>query len=137
MDLVNLFGAGRLAMRLGAVVLAGLPTGFLGLGAGFTLGERGGLSLAGTEGLVELAAEALVLGLEVVDTSLKGLAASTRDRLHTFIIGKTRAAAALPWPRRRDQLELDALNKYGLSNRPLARLLPLLRLPERRASPVQ
>ncbi len=102
MDLVDLFGAGRLA------------TGLLGLGAGLTLGERGGLSLAGTEGLVELAAKALILGLEVVDTSLKGLAASTRDGLHTFIIGKTRAAAALPWPRRRDQLELHALNRYDL-----------------------
>jgi hypothetical protein len=82
-DLVDLFGAGRQAMRLGAVILAGLATGFLGLGAGLTLGERGGLSLAGTEGLVELAAEALVLGLEVVNTSLKGLAAGTRGGLHS------------------------------------------------------
>ena len=89
-DLVDLFGAGRLAVRLGAVVLAGLATGLLGLGAGFTLGERGGLSLAGPEGLVELAAEALVLGLEVVDTSLKGLAAGTRDRSHTSIIPESR-----------------------------------------------
>jgi hypothetical protein len=84
-DLVDRFGAGRLAMRFGAVVLAGLATGLLGLGAGITLGERGGLSLAGTEGLVELAAEALVIGLEVVDTSLKGLAASTLDRFHNSI----------------------------------------------------
>ena len=85
MDLVDLFGAGRLAVRFGAVVLAGLATGLLGLGAGLTLCERGGLSLAGTEGLVELAAEALVLGLEVVDTLLKGLAAGTQDGLHTSL----------------------------------------------------
>src|SRR3989440_2139356 len=100
-------------MRLGAVVLAGLATGLLGLGAGLTLGERGGLSLAGTESLVELAAEALVLGLEVVDTSLKGLAAGTRDGLHTSMRGEARTAAARPRPRSRDQLELDALNKYS------------------------
>ena len=86
MDLVDLFGVGRLAMGLSAVVLARLAPGLLGLGAGLTLGERGGLSLAGTEGVVELAAEALILGLEVVDTLLKGLAASTPDRFHSSII---------------------------------------------------
>ncbi len=86
-DLVDLFGARRLAMRLGAVVLAGLAPGFLGLGTGLALGERRGLSLAGTESLVELAAEAQVLGLEVADTLLKGLAASTPERFHTAIIG--------------------------------------------------
>jgi hypothetical protein len=59
-----------------------------------------------------LAAEALVLGLEVVNTSLKGLAAGTRDGLHTSIVGEARTAAALPRPRSRDQLELDAPNKY-------------------------
>jgi hypothetical protein len=58
-DLVDLLGVGRLAVRLGAVVLAGLATGPLGLGAGLTLGERGGLSLAGTEGIVELAGVSL------------------------------------------------------------------------------
>jgi hypothetical protein len=62
-DFVDLFGAGRLAVRLGAVVLAGLAAGLLGLVRGRTLGEGGGLTLAGTGRLVELAAEALVLGL--------------------------------------------------------------------------
>jgi hypothetical protein len=60
-----------------------------------------------------LTAEALVLGLQVTEASLKGLAAGTRDRLHTSIIGEALAAAALPRPGRRDQLELDALNKYN------------------------
>ena len=45
------------------------------------------LALAGTGRLVELAAEALVLGLQVAKASLKGLAAGTRDGLHTRIIG--------------------------------------------------
>jgi hypothetical protein len=59
-----------------------------------------------------LAAEALVLGLQVVEASLKGLAAGTRDGLHTPIIGEARAASALPRPQCGDQLALDALNNY-------------------------
>jgi hypothetical protein len=69
-DLVDLFGAGRLAVGLGAVILAGLAAGLLGLVGGRTLGEGGGLALAGAGRLVELAAEALVLGLQVVEASL-------------------------------------------------------------------
>jgi hypothetical protein len=111
-DLVDLLGAGRLAVGLGAVILAGLAAGLLGLVGGRSLGERGGLALAGAGGLVELAAEALVLGLQVAEASLKGLAAGTRDGLHTPIIRPVHATAARPRPQGRDQLELDALNKY-------------------------
>src|SRR5262245_61520196 len=85
-DLVDLLGAWRLAMGLGAVVLAGLAAGLLGLVSGLALGEGGGLALAGAGGLVELTAEALVLGLQVTEASLKGLASGTRDGLHTPII---------------------------------------------------
>jgi hypothetical protein len=111
-DLIDLFGAGRLAVGLGAIVLARLAARLLGLGGGLALGERGGLALAGAGRLVELAAEALVLGLEVTQPSLKGSAAGTRDGLHTPIIGESPAAAVLPQPRSRDQLELNPLNKY-------------------------
>jgi hypothetical protein len=82
-DLVDLFGAGRLSVGLGAIVFAGLAAGLLGLASGLAFGEGGSLALAGTGRLVELAAEALVLGLQVADASLKGLAASTPDGLHT------------------------------------------------------
>jgi hypothetical protein len=82
-DLIDLLGAGRLAMGFGAVVLAGLAAGLLGQVGGLAFGEGGGLTLAGAGGLVELAAEALVLGLQVAEASLKGLAAGTRDGLHT------------------------------------------------------
>jgi len=82
-DLVNLFGAGRQAVGLGAVVLAGLAAGLLGLVGGWSLGEGGGLPLAGAGCLVELAAEALVLGLQVTQTSLKGLTAGARGGWHT------------------------------------------------------
>jgi hypothetical protein len=85
MNLVDLFGAGRLAVGLGAVVFAGLAAGLLGLVGRLALGEGGSLALAGTGRLVELATEALVLGLQVADASLKGLAASTRDGLHTSL----------------------------------------------------
>src|SRR5262249_37272851 len=83
MDLIDLIGSRRLTMGLRAVVRAGLASWLLGLGCGRALGEGGGLALAGAGGLVELAAEALVLSLQVADASLKGLAAGTRDGLHT------------------------------------------------------
>jgi hypothetical protein len=70
---------------LGAIVFAGLAAGLLGLASGLAFGEGGGLALAGTGRLVELAAAALVLGFQVADASLKGLAASTRDGLHTSL----------------------------------------------------
>src|SRR5262249_34060445 len=85
--------------------------GLLGPVGGLALGEGGGLALAGAGRLVELTAEALVLRLQGTEASLKGLAAGTRDSLHTSIIGEALAAAALPRPWSRDQLELDALNK--------------------------
>jgi hypothetical protein len=94
-NLVNLFGCGRPAVGLEAVVLAGLAAGLPGLVGGVALGEGSGLALAGAGRLVELAAQALVLGLEVAEASLKGLAAGTGDGLHTLIIGKAGAAAAL------------------------------------------
>src|SRR5262249_36055799 len=105
-------GSGRLAVGLGAVIFTGLAAGLLGLAGGSALGERSGLALAGAGRLVELAAEALVLGLQVVGASLKGLGGGTRGGLHTSIIGEARAAAAPPRLRNRDQLELDPLNKY-------------------------
>src|SRR5262249_39768515 len=45
-DLIDLFGARRLAVGLGAVVLARLAARLLGLGDGLALGEGGGLALA-------------------------------------------------------------------------------------------
>jgi hypothetical protein len=69
-------------MCLRAVVLAGLATWLPGLVGVLALGELSGLALAGAGGLVELAAESLVLGLQVADASLKALAAGTRDGLH-------------------------------------------------------
>jgi hypothetical protein len=98
--------------RTGAVVPAGLASGLLWLAGGLALGEGGRLALPGAGRLVELAAEALVLGLQVVEALLQGLAAGTRNGLHTSIIGKAPAPGALPQLRSRDQLELDTLIKY-------------------------
>jgi hypothetical protein len=82
-DLVDLLGRGWLAVGLDAVVLAWLPARLLGLVGGLALGEGGGLALAGAGDLVELAAEALVLGSQVVEASLKGMAAGTEHGLPT------------------------------------------------------
>jgi hypothetical protein len=76
-DLVDLFGAGRLAVGLAAVVLAGLAARLLGLTRRLAPGEGSGLALAGAGRLVELATEALVLSLQMAEASLKDLAAST------------------------------------------------------------
>jgi hypothetical protein len=70
-------------MGLGAVLLARLTARLLGLVGTLALGEGSGLAFAGTSRLVELAAETVVLGLEVTQPSLKGLAAGTGDGLHT------------------------------------------------------
>jgi hypothetical protein len=115
-DLVELFGAGWLAVGLEAVVFAGLAAWLSGLVGRLALGEGGGLTLGCAGGLVELVAEALVLGLQFMEASLKGLAAGARDGLHTCIIGAAWAAAALPRPRGKDQSERDALNKYVKTN---------------------
>jgi hypothetical protein len=80
---VDLVGRRRLAAGFGAVIFAGLAAGLLGLAGGLALGEGSGLALAGAGRLVGLAAEAVVLGLQVVQASFKGLAAGTWDRLHT------------------------------------------------------
>src|SRR5262249_22393269 len=67
MNLIDLIGSRRLTMGLRAVVRAGLASWLLGLGCGRALGEGDGLALAGAARLVELAAEAIVLSLQVAD----------------------------------------------------------------------
>jgi hypothetical protein len=57
--------------------------------------------------------ETAVLGLQVAQSSLKGLAAGARDGLHTRIIGEAGAAIALAQAEGRDHLPVDALNKYS------------------------
>src|SRR5262249_33623956 len=55
-DLIDLVGGRRLAVGLGAVILARLAPGSLGVCLGLALGEGGRLALAGTEGRVEVMA---------------------------------------------------------------------------------
>ena len=73
--------------------------------------------------------QALVLGLQVVEASLKGLAAGTQDGLHTLIIGEALTAAALPQPRSRNQLQLDALTRYTSRKRATLFSKPVLSEP--------
>src|SRR5262249_9809412 len=61
-NLVDLFGAWRLAVGLRAIVLARLAAWFARVRLGLALGEGTGLALTGTEGFVKLATEALDLG---------------------------------------------------------------------------
>jgi hypothetical protein len=82
-NFIDLIGGGRSAVGLGAIVLAGLAAGLLGLAVGPALGEGSGLTLSGTGCLVKLAAEAFVLGLQVAEASLKCAAADASDGFHT------------------------------------------------------
>jgi hypothetical protein len=85
-NLVDLFGGRWLAVCLSAIVLARLAAGFARSGLGLPLGEGSSLALAGAGCLVELTAQVLVLGLQVVNPSLKRLAVGTPNRFHTRII---------------------------------------------------
>src|SRR5215468_5817304 len=99
-------------MGLGTVVLSQLAAGLFGLGHRLALGEGSGLTLAGASRLVELASQALVLGLQVVDPSLQGLTVGTSQRFHVEII---RGSGSRSGPRegwRQDRSELQALIKY-------------------------
>ena len=69
-NFVDLVGGRRLAVGLGAIVLARLAAWLARKELGQALGEGSGLALAGAGCLVELPAEPFVLGLKVVDPSL-------------------------------------------------------------------
>ncbi len=85
-NLVDLFGGRWLAVGLGAIILARFAAWFAQVGLGLALGEGACLAFAGTEGGVELATEPLDFGLQVVNSSLKGLAVGTSDHFHAGII---------------------------------------------------
>ena len=85
-DLVDLLGGRWLAVGFGAVILAGLAAGLLGVRLGRALGEGASLALAGTQGRVELTTKTPVLGLQVSDPPLEGLTVGTPDRFHAKII---------------------------------------------------
>jgi hypothetical protein len=69
-NFVDLIRGRGLAVGLGAIVLPRLASRLAWIELGLALGEGSGLALAGAGGLVELTAEAFVLGLKVVDPSL-------------------------------------------------------------------
>jgi hypothetical protein len=117
-DLIDLLGAGRLAVGLDAVVLAGLAARLLGIGFRIAFGEGSGLALAGTEGRVELTAQAFVLGLQVVNSSLKGLAVSTPKRFHTRIIRSIGTCSCTDSRWGIAQVEVESLIKYHHCSRP-------------------
>jgi hypothetical protein len=96
-DLVDLFGRRWLAVSLGAIILSRLAARLTGIRVGLAPGKRPDLSLAGTEGGVEFTAEPLVLGLQVADPSLKGLAVALRSgsMLELYAAGGRAAAPAV------------------------------------------
>ena len=69
-NLIDLFGAGRLAASLGAIVLSCLAPWLTWIELGLAFGEGSGLAFAGASSLVELTTQVFVLGLKIVDLSL-------------------------------------------------------------------
>jgi hypothetical protein len=69
-NFVDLFGGRWLAVGLGAIVLTRFSAWLARIELGLTLGEGSSLALDGAGCLVELTAEPLVLGLQVVNSSL-------------------------------------------------------------------
>jgi hypothetical protein len=111
-DLVDLLGRGWLSVGVGALVFARLAAGLLGLVGRRALGKGGGLALASAGSLVELTAQALVLRLQVVEASLKGLAVGTPNRFHAGIIPISGTCSCPSGRREVVQFELGALIKY-------------------------
>ena len=83
MNFIDLFGGRWLAVGLGTIILARLAAWLARIELGLALGEGSGLALASAGRLFELAAEASVLGLQVIEAPLQGLAASTGNGSHT------------------------------------------------------
>ena len=112
-DFVDLSGGRWLAVGLGAVVLARLAAWFARVRLGLALGEGACLAFAGTEGGVELTAQSLVLGLQVVNPSLEGLAVGTPNRFHTDILRSTGTCSCADGMWRIAQPQVGALIKYA------------------------
>jgi hypothetical protein len=115
-DFVDLLGGRWLAVGLRAIVLARLAARLAGVGLGRALGEGPGLALTGAKGCVELPTEPHVLGLQVVDPSLQGLAVGTPDRFHAGIIRSGQTCSCGSGGRGSVQLEPEALIKYARFN---------------------
>jgi hypothetical protein len=105
-DFIDQFWGRWLAVGLGAITLARLAAGFARIRLGLAIGKRAGLALAGTEGRVGLMAEPIVLGLEVVDPSPKGLAVGTPERFHARIIRSSQTCSCADDRRIMVRLEL-------------------------------
>ena len=82
----DLFGRRRRAVAVRAVGVARLAAGRLRVGLGRPLAERGGLPLAGAEGVVELPGQLGDLGFEFGDTLEEFPAAGTRGLVHAAIV---------------------------------------------------
>src|SRR6516162_3087437 len=86
MALGDLLGWGRRAVAVLAVGVAGLAAGRPRVGLGRPLAERGGLPLAGADGLVELPGQLRDPGFEFGDTLEEFPAPGTRDLFHAAIV---------------------------------------------------
>ena len=86
----------RRSMRFGAVVLTGFASGLLGIGFGWSFGEWGGLTLAGTLLLFEQARKALDLSFLFGDAALQRLATRTSEFVHEGKIATSPANSCAP-----------------------------------------
>jgi|SRR6516164_7375612 hypothetical protein len=92
-NFVDLFGWGREAMGLAAVVGAGLATRLLGFGLRWSLGKKCGLAFAGPLLLFEQAGQPLHLGLQFGDAALQRPAAGRGRFVHASMVARSQACS--------------------------------------------
>ena len=107
-DLVDAVGGGRRSVAVGAVGLAGLSSGSLGVGLGWSLAERCGLAFGGASGCVEFGAEAFDLGAQRVVEPPEFI-----DGAEEFVVGRQGLAHVTQDRRGLTVRPEGTLNKYS------------------------
>jgi hypothetical protein len=108
-NFVNLFGRGREAMGLAAIVGAGFTAGLLGFGLRWPLGEGGGLPLAGPLLLFEQTGQPLYVGFQFGDAPSERLATGTDRFIQVCMVAKRRGCSCA---RGEESGGPEALSKY-------------------------
>ena len=110
-ELIDVFG--RLAMGLGAVIVAGFAAGLFGLGLGRPFGEGGGLAFAGAVLLVELLLQLDDAGLQSGDAALELLTPQTDGSSHAFTIAERESVSCAKLAKKTERVKSSSSHGQG------------------------